>query len=103
MADLHFKVASRRTKPITFTLDGEDHEYSFTPPKQADMVLPMLEADDDIEAARAAFAWLDDGLSEEDRERISKRLKDKKDDLDIPQVQDMVNGLSEYVANLPTT
>lgn len=103
MSDLSFKVAQRRTDPITFDLEGDEHVYSFVPPKQADMVLPMLNAGDDMAAARAAFAWLDNGLSDEDQERITARLKDKDDNLDIDIIEEVVTGLVERVSARPTT
>ena len=102
VADLSFKVAKRRTDTITFELEGDDHVYSFAPPKQAAMVLPMLDADGDMEAARAAFAWLDKGLSEEDQTRISTRLRDPEDDLDIPVLEEIIEGLVEATGGRPT-
>lgn len=103
MADLSFKVAPRRTEAITFDLQGNDREYSFVPPKQADMVLPMLGAENDLMAAKAAFEWLDSGLSEEDRAHISARLKDPKDDLDIDTIEEVVTALVEKAGGRPTT
>lgn len=103
MADLSFKVAKRRKDAVTFDLEGSTRTYSFTPPKQADMVLPMLDADNDLDAAKAAFAWLDNGLSEEDREHISSRLKDPDDDLDIGTIEEVVSDLVEFVSGRPTT
>jgi hypothetical protein len=103
MADLSFKVATRRVEPVTFDLSPDPHEYSFVPPKQADMVLPMLGAESDLVAAKAAFEWLDNGLSEEDQDRISKRLKDPKDDLDIDTIEEVVTALVEQVSGRPTT
>jgi hypothetical protein len=103
MADLKFGVAKRRTEPVTFELEGSDHVFTFTPPKQAGMVLPMFEAVTDIDEARPAFEWLDEGLTEEDRAIIYGRLKDKGDDLDIDTIGEVVSGLVEYVSNRPTT
>jgi hypothetical protein len=103
MADLSFKVAKRVTDTITFDLEGDEHVYSFVPPKQAAMVLPMLDADSDMEAARAAFAWLDTGMSEDDRAHMEARLRDPKDDFDIPTLEEIVEGLVEAVSGRPTT
>ena len=104
MSDLSFKVAKRRAKPITFDIEGEDHEYSFTPPKTAEMVLPMMEqADNQLASAREAFAWLDKGLSKADAERIEARLRDPKDDFDIAQLEEIVVGLVELIGARPTT
>lgn len=104
MADLSFKVAIRRKDVITFDLGDDEHVYSFVPPKQADMVLPMLDADgDDLLAAKAAFSWLDDGMSEEDRAYLTARLKDKEDDLDIDTIEEVVTSLVERVSGHPTT
>ena len=102
MSDISFKVAKRRKEVITFDLEGSDHQYEFTPPKQADMVLPMLDADSDLMAAKAAFEWLDNGLSEADQKHISDRLKDKEDDLDIDTIEEIVTSLVEHVSGRPT-
>jgi hypothetical protein len=103
VSDLAFKVAKRRKDPVTFTLEGDDHEYTFVPPKTADMVLPMLDADDELGAAKAGFGWLDDGLSKEDQDRITARLKDHDDDLDISTLEDIIEALVERVSARPTT
>jgi hypothetical protein len=103
VTDLSFKVAPRRKDAITFDLEGNPHVYTFTPPKQADMVLPMLDAENDLSAAKAAFEWLDDGLSEEDREHIAARLRDKNDDLDIDTIEEVVTALVEKAGGRPTT
>jgi hypothetical protein len=103
VTDLDFKVAKRRRQPITFSLEGDDHEYSFKPPKTAAMVLPMLDSDSDLGAAKAAFDWLDQGLSKEDQDRISARLKDEDDDLDIATIEEVVEALTERVTGRPTT
>lgn len=114
MADLEFKVAKRRTAPITFTLGvapGQkvtqqgSHVYSFTPPKSAVMMMPVLDVDEptDIGMTKATFNWLSEGLSEEDSDRIMARLRDKKDDLDIDTLADVIQGLSEQIAARPST
>jgi len=103
VSDLSFKVAKRRTDAITFDLEGSAHVYSFVPPKQAAMILPMLDAESDLEAAKAAFEWLDTGLSQEDQDHLSGRLKDPKDDLDIDILEEVVSGLVERVSGRPTT
>lgn len=102
MADLEFKVAKKRRDPITFTLEGKKHEYTFDPPKQADMVLPMLDSDSDLDAAKAAFAWLDKGMSEEDRAHLTARLRDDSDDLDFEDLEAIVEGLVERQSGRPT-
>jgi hypothetical protein len=103
VSDLSFKVAKRRRDAITFDLEGNDRVYSFTPPKSADMVIPMLEAETEMIAAKAAFDWLDQGLSEDDRAHIAARLRDQDDDLDIDTVEEVVAALVERVSGRPTT
>jgi hypothetical protein len=103
MADLSFKVAPRRKDVITFDLEGDDRVYSFTPPKQAQMVVPVMSADNDMDAAKAAFGWLDLGLSKEDQDHITGRLMDPDDDLDIDVLEEIVTGLIERVSGRPTT
>lgn len=109
MTDLQFQVAKRRTQPITFTLGVEpgekvtkeaEHVYSFTPPKTAMMMMPMLDAEDgmsDLEMTKATFDWLGEGLGKADMERIKKRLRDPKDGLDIDTLGEVIQGLSEKI------
>jgi len=104
MADLSFRVATRRREVITFTLDGDEHEYKFNPPKVASMVMPLLEVKaTDIDAARAAFDWLDRGMSQEDQDHLTARLRNEEDDLDFDIIEDIVEGLIEKVGGRPTT
>ena len=104
MTDLTFKVAKRRHVPITFTVEGDEHVYNFMAPKTASMVLPMMEsAENGLLATKAALDWLDKGLSQEDQDRISNRLKDPEDDFDVEALEDVVLGLVEAVGARPTT
>lgn len=106
MSDLSFKVAKRRRKPITFDLEGDDYEYSFSPPKQAGVFMPLFEGEDEIDeiqTSRAVFAWLDKGLSEEDRKHIEDRLRDEDDDLDFDTLGDVVKALMEKASGRPPT
>lgn len=103
VSDLSIKVAKRRRKPITFDLEGSDHQYTYTPQKQANMVLPMLESEDDLEAAKAGFDWLGRGLSKEDMDHLVARLKDEEDDLDFDVLEDLIEGLVEKTGGNPTT
>jgi hypothetical protein len=107
VSDLSFKVAARRRTPITFDLGGDDHVYTFLPPKQAGVFMPMLDAANDdaasMSAARAAFKWLDDGLGKEDQDHIEARLRDEDDDLDFDTLGEVINGLMEKVSGRPTS
>ena len=99
---LEFTTAKRRVQPITFTLDGR--EFSFTPPKSAVMVLPVLDKSaNDADMVRATFDWLGAGLPEEDVQYLMDRLKDPEDDLDIDQIGEVIEALGEEIAGRPTT
>lgn len=102
-ADLSFEIAPRRKEAITFTLGGDTHKYAFTPPKKAAMITVMMSATSDLEAAKGAFGWLDDGLSTEDRDKIAARLKDPEDDLDIDTIEQVVSALVERTTGRPTS
>lgn len=132
MSDLQFDVKPRSVQPITFRLGGEnallevavpaipssgstttyperrgrdDYEYVFTPPKNAVMLMPVLEVNDsDLELGltKSTFNWLGGGLSEEARSRVIARLKDPKDDLDIDTLSEVVTKLQEIVTARPT-
>lgn len=113
MADLEFKIAKRSTEPIPFSLipaeDGaEPDKYVFTPPKQAMMILSMLDSvgdpgEEGLGATRAMFDWLSEGLSTEENDRLIGRLKDPADDLDIDSLGDIIKGILSVVSGRPTT
>jgi hypothetical protein len=130
MSDLEFDIAVRRAEPITFRLGGEmllepeqppndehpegvparrgrdEHEYVFTPPKSAIMLMPVLESSGGnlgVNLTKATFDWLGEGLSEYENERIKARLKDRHDDLDVSTLEKVVEALTERVAARPTT
>lgn len=105
MSDLEFEVAKRDLRPITFKL-GDDHEYVFTPPKTAAMLMPILDPSGEdlgMDLTRATFDWLGDGLSDEDNDLILERLRDPADDLDSDTLTAVVTALSEKVSGRPTT
>lgn len=87
----------------------DDHLYTFNPPKNAVMLMPILEVDASgsgntgVDMTKATFDWLGQGLSTEDRERVIARLRDSGDDLDVDGLSDVVQGLSAKVAGRPTT
>lgn len=104
--ELEIKVKRRRVQPITFRLDDDPHSYTFNPPKDAVMVLPMIESGDISDGAqtKAAFNWLGEGLSEDDNKRLIGRLRDPKDDLDVETISELVQALTEKVSGgRPTT
>lgn len=109
MTDLSFAVSSKTREPITFTLDGNDHVYTFTPGKQASVFMPILKGDDTDEevyglsVSRATFSWLDEGMTPEDVAHLEARLRDPKDDLDFTDLGPVVKGLMEASAARPTT
>lgn len=109
MSDLSFKVAKRGDiQPITFDLEGDEHVYTFQPPKQAVMFMPVLapDADDEmlgINLTKSSFQWLDAGLSKSDSDRIEARLRNPEDDLDFDTLGEVVKGLVEHVGARPTT
>lgn len=98
MSNLEFKTARRRREPITFTID--DDTYTFTPPKTAGAVLSIIDGDES--EVKALFDWLEQGLPEEEARRIEERLRDPDDDLDIPDVANVIRALLEQVSGRPT-
>jgi len=103
VSDLSFKASKKDRSPLTFDIDGDKYQYTFTPPKTAAMVMPMLDSDNDLDAAKAFFAWLDKGLDEEDRDHLLARLNNDTDDLDFDDLEDIVEGIVEAVSGRPTT
>lgn len=106
MATKNFKTATRRNKPIKFTIGDDDHEFTFTAPKNALVAMPLVDAEEGMEevaAMRGTFDWLEAGLGPEDSERIKARLRDPKDDLDVDLLGEIVEWLREESAGNPTT
>lgn len=99
---MEFTTAKRRTKPITFTIDGE--EYNFHPPKQAVLILEVLDSDaTEVHQAKALFDWLGEGLGEQQADALIGRLRDPADDLDWPDLLAVAQWLQEQVTGRPTT
>jgi hypothetical protein len=99
---MEFTTAKRREKAITFRIDGDD--YAFTPPKQAPLLLDFLSGGTtDTEQTRAAFDWLGEGLPDDQEERLIARLRDPKDDFDLPNLKVILDWLTEQVGGRPTT
>lgn len=99
-----FTTARRRVKPITFTLDGED--YQFTPPKKAGPVIDLAlsgEDPDEMMATRVAFDWLSRGLPEEQNARIIERLRDPEDDFDVDNLEELLSWLRKRIEGRPTS
>lgn len=131
MADLEFEVAPRRREPITFKLGGDtavvraaegpsedfpegrdaergrdDHTYTFDPPKNAVMLMPLMDGSTGsvgLGLTKATFDWLGKGLSTEDNDHLLNRLRDEDDNLDISTVEKVIEALSERVAGRPTS
>lgn len=102
-APLSFTSAKRAREKITFDLDGV--EYTFTPPKDSIMVMPILgDGDTETGAMRGLFDWLGAGLPKDQEERLIGRLRDPEDDLDIDTLTEIIKGLQEAVSGgRPTT
>lgn len=93
---LEFTTAKRRKDPISFTLDG--HDFTFNPPKLAGAVLDALDAEDQ----GALLDWFAQGLSKEDEDFITARLRDPEDDLDVDDIGRIIQSLIEKVVGRPT-
>lgn len=110
MADhMQFVTAKRRVKPIGFAID--DTEYEFNPPKQAGMVLPILDKaqrvgtpdENMVKAAAAYYDWFFDGLDEVAGKQIVARLSDPEDDFDTTNLDGIIEWCQKQVAGRPTT
>jgi hypothetical protein len=101
-----FTTAKRERKVVEFTLD--DETYTFTAPKQAGLVMSVVQtvgvdkASTDSDAVRDLLNWLGDGLPDEQATRLLARLQDPDDDLDLAQINDIARYLISQVSNRPT-
>lgn len=97
---LEFKTAKKRKDVIEITIDGD--LYHFTPQKSAGAMLALAEGDY-AQMMKKTFDWLGDGLPEPEAERLINRLKDKDDDFDIADLQEVIRILQDEISGRPTT
>lgn len=93
-----FKTAAKARTAIEFELD--EVSYTFTPPKSAAMIMPLLDGEGgDVAVIKAGLGWLKDGLSEDQYRLLANRLNDPKDDFDLDEFQEIIEYLVEQAAN----
>lgn len=93
-----FTTAAKARTAIEFELD--EVKYTFTPPKSAAMMMPLLEgSNDDMGVVRAGLDWMKQGLDDEQYAAIVNRLKDPKDDFDLEDFEAITEWLVEQVSN----
>lgn len=102
-----FTPKARKVKPIAFQIDnaqtGTDDEYTFTPPKLAEGMLPVLEGDGDGEGmTTAVWQWLRNGLGDDQYAHLRGRLTDPDDHLDVEQVAEITQWLVGEATGRPT-
>ena len=112
-ADMAFSVKKRKVTPITFSLGGrrgdgteDPYIYEFRAPKGVVAAMGLVEKNakfTEAEAMQGLFNWLNEGLTDEEADRIVARLKDPGDDLDISDLTDVVQALQERAAGRPST
>lgn len=107
MSDIVVEVSPRRTEPITFEIQGgedpvtgENHVYTFNPPKVAPVVLDMYDSPDEM--VRILFDWLGEGMSEDDNKILLSRLRDSDDDFEIYSLRQLLDGIISKVSARPT-
>lgn len=92
-----FTTAAKARTAIEFELD--EVKFKFTPPKEAAMIMPILEGGgDEMAIVRAGLDWLKAGLHEDQYAIIVARLKDSEDDYDLSDFQDLIEYLIEAKA-----
>ena len=116
-----FTPTARKREVIEFDIprDGESEMYHFDPPKIAGAMMPVLDPnavrsasdgeDDDEEGGgarvsmtQATWAWLRKGLPTEEYDRLMDRLQEDDDDLDVPDVAQVVRWMMSQVTGRPT-
>ena len=114
-----FTPTARKREAIEFdipTPDGEPDTYHFNPPKIAGAMMPILDPsaarsdeneEDDEDGGRmsmgqATWTWLRRGLPAEEYQRLMDRMQNEEDDLDVPDVVQVVRWLMGQVSGRPT-
>lgn len=130
MSDMKFSVKKKKKITVTFQIGGEpadDFQYTFTAPKRAGMLTPVLDRRDGMDqvgVVRAQYDWLREGLRQPEKdengqtvtddsgdplwdesqwERIMDRLRDPDDDLDSDDIEGVIEWISEKINDRPTT
>lgn len=108
MADLTFDIAPKRREPFTFAIPGDEYEYTFTPPKNAILMLPLMNGggdDGDTGVMKGAVDWIKAGLhADGEWKRIEDRLRNPDDEFDTdPGLTTLVRKLNEFISARPTT
>lgn len=89
-------------EPVSVNLHGE--VYSFTPVKAGLMMSALLsENSSELDLLRGVRRWMLASTDEETVERIIERLGDPNDDLDLEDLQETVQAVSEFAGGRPTT
>lgn len=92
-----FTTAAKARTAVEFELD--EVKFTFTPPKQAAMIMPILEnGTNEYAVIEAGLNWFRDGLPEDQHAIIVARLKDPKDDFDLEDFQDIIEWLVGQVS-----
>lgn len=93
-------------KQVTFQID--DDEFTFSCPKLAAAMRPLLEPDSNGDGAsnlsmtQAAWKWLRSGLPDDQYQYLMGRLEDEDDGLDIPDIANVVRYLMGEATGRPT-
>lgn len=90
---------------MDFTIDGTEETLYIYPPKNAQLALIMSSMSDDAEGTEGIATFMSTffGLLDEDsRPIIRRRLKDRQDPFDIPDVMEIIKWVISEAAERPT-
>ena len=95
------RKAGDKPRTKTVVIDGE--EFVFERQKAYPLFKALETAKGEIKQFEKVEAWLFGALPEDQAERLRKRLEDPEDDLDVPHLVEVFQGLVQGVADRPTT
>lgn len=100
---LSYTPKKRKKQVVEFDIAGE--EFTFTAPKNAGMVVPVIKhkvEEAGVASLQAQFNWLSKGLGEKQAKRIEEMLSDEDNDLDWDGLQEITEWVIKQVNGRPT-
>lgn len=101
----HLSVQPKKRKKIVIEFDIQGEDFTFTAPKKALAVLPVLQ--EQVESAgfasmKSQWDWINMGLGEKQSLRIKEILEDEDNDFDWDDLENLSEWIMKQVNDRPT-
>lgn len=96
-----YKTPKKTKQTVEVDIDGRT--VKFTKPKDAVLVLPMIDGGDANAQVKALFDWVGQGLNKKDEAWLESRLRDPSDDFDLSDLNAIVELITGELSSVPPT